>query len=286
MSKKIILENSIGNRIIFSYENDTPFFIKSITGIHEMIGNVSTTKNAWSVGEKYNGTSISKRNIVINIEMFDNFVNNRLLLYKMLPLKEIGKLYYYEDDISRKIEYYVESVSISDSGIPRTAQISLICNNPYFTDIEENVVNIFNWEPKLEFPISINNEEKMEFARKNSNILAIIENDTNIEIGMHIKFTFKDEVVNPGLLNINSQETLMLNGLFSSNDIVEITTFINNKNIVLLQDDQKKNINNLLKFGTKYLQVHPGTNTFKSISDSGTSNFITEISYVKNYEAI
>lgn len=281
--KKVVLVDELGNKVTFNY--DTPFFLKKITGLHKVTGSVSTTKNAWSVGEKYNGTSIPKRNIVINAEMFNNFLENRQLLYKVLPLKKTGTLYYYEKDTKVKIDYKVEDIEIEDSGIPRGIFISLICNNPYFTDIEETKVSIANWTSSFEFPISIP-EDGMEFGYKNTSTLVTIANDTNIEIGMRIIFTISDEVVNPTLINVNTQEKMIIEGTYVAGDVITVTTYINNKNIILERNGVSTNINNYLKFGTKFLQIHTGSNTFKSTADSGDKNFITEIDYLVNYEAV
>ena len=116
--------------------------------------------------------------------------------------------------------------------------------------------------------------------------LSNVENDTNISIGMNIKFTIADTVKNPTLININTQEKMIIENEFIAGDTISITTYINNKNIILTRNGESKNINNFLKFGTKFLEIHPGSNTFRATADVGAENLTTEIKYLTNYEAV
>ena len=283
-NKKIVCVDQFNNRITFSY--DFPFFIKQLDGFHKVTGTVSSSKNAFSIGEKYNGTSVPKRNIVISGMIKDNFVKNREFLYKIFSLKKEGTLYYYEDDISRKINYQVEDIDVDDAGVPRNFSISLLCMNPYFTDTEETIITMSNWIAAFEFPFAISKEEGFEFGYKNMSTLSNVENDTNISIGMNIKFTIADTVKNPTLINMNTQEKMIIENEFIAGDTISITTYINNKNIILTRNGESKNINNFLKFGTKFLEIHPGSNTFRATADVGAENLTTEIKYLTNYEAV
>lgn len=106
MSKKIVCENYLKERITFEYK--FPFFLKSVDGLHEVLGVVAGMKSAYAIGENYIGTSVEKRNIIIKGAIRDDVINNRQKLYRAFPLKSTGILYYYEDGLERKIEYKVE----------------------------------------------------------------------------------------------------------------------------------------------------------------------------------
>lgn len=284
MSKKIVCIPS-HQKTSVTFEYNYPFFIKSITGLHSVKGDIASSKNAFSIGEKYLGTSIPSRNIVINAEMVKDFVNNRDFLYKNFPLREKGTLYYYEGDIKRKIDYIVEDIDIADSGIPRPITISLICHNPYFTDIVESVASVSDITNNFEFPIEFP-EEGIEFGSKNTNPLVIINNDSNIESGLKIVFNAMGPVKNPKIININTQETLVIEKELMAGDVITVTTYINNKNIILKSGEDEANINNYLKFGSKFVQVHSGSNVFKITADEGADYLQTNIYYSINYEAV
>lgn len=285
MIKKVVCQNSRGNQVTFSYE--FPYFLESIEGATEVDGKVNTITSAYGVGSKYVSSSISERNIVITGSVKrDNITQKRQNLYKIFPKKDKGTLFYYEEDKAYKIEYYVESIEFTKSKVVDKFVISLICPSPYFTDLEESQVQMSNWIPSFEFPLEIPEETGIEFGYKNVNSLVTIENDTNIEIGMKIVFTASDDVENPKLVNITTQEELEIEKSMSAGDVITVTTYINNKNIILTSNGEAININNYLKFGTKFLQIHTGSNTFKATAKSGGNALVTEIFYLINYEAV
>ena len=251
MIKKVVCQNSRGNQVTFSYE--FPYFLETIEGVTEVDGKVNTITSAYGVGSKYVSSSISERNIVITGSVKrDNITEKRQNLYKIFPKKDKGTLFYYEEDKEYKIEYYVESIEFAKSKVVDKFVISLICPSPYFTDLEESQVQMSNWIPSFEFPLEIPEETGIEFGYKNVNSLVTIENDTNIEIGMKIVFTASDDVENPKLVNITTQEELEIEKSMTAGDVITVTTFINNKNIILTSNGEDININNYLKFGTKF----------------------------------
>ena len=285
MIKKIVCQNSRGNQITFAYS--FPYYLQKLDGVTEVVGKVNTITSAYGVGSKYVSSSVNERNIVIEGSITrDNITEKRKNLYKMFPLKDKGTFFYYEEDKEYKIEYYVESIEIVKCKVVDTVSISLICPSPYFTDLNESQVQLANWIPSFEFPLEIPADTGIEFGYKNTNSLVTIENDTNIEIGMRIVFTASDDVENPKLINITTQEELEIEKTMSAGDVITVTTYLNNKNIILSSNGEEININNYLKFGTKFLQIHTGSNTFKATAKSGENSLVTEIYYLTNYEAV
>ena len=220
MSKKIICENYLKEKITFEYK--LPFFLESVTGLHQVLGVVAGMKSAYSIGENYIGTSVEKRNIVISGIIKDDFVNNRQKLYRIFPLKTTGTLYYYEDDLERKINYKVESIKINEKGYPKVFQISLICPTPYFTDIEKTTLQMATWSPAFKFALKIPQSTGIKFGTKNKTSMVSITNSTNIEFGMTITFTANDVVVNPSLFNVDTREEMKIEKTTKIGELLEI----------------------------------------------------------------
>lgn len=281
--EKIVCENSYGQKI--NLEHKFPYFLEETSGLHEKTSELYSTKSAFGDGEFYVGRSKNKRNIVIYGYFKDKFVERKQFLYSIFPDDDEGTLYYYEDDFSAKTKYRVEKVNIDNAGSIRRFVVSLICFNPYFCEIAENKISLSSWEGGIEFPLEFN-EEGLEFETKNSNTLVEIINSTKIESGLTIVFNATGTVINPTIKNIITQEVLTLDYTLEIDDIVTITTELNNKNIILTRNGVETNINNYLMYGTKYLQLKPGTNKFKISADSGIENLIVEMSYSIKYEAV
>lgn len=286
MSKKIICENYLKERIAFEYK--FPFFLKSIDGIHEVLGVVAGMKSAYSIGENYIGTSVEKRNILIKGAIRDDVINNRQKLYRAFPLKSTGILYYYEDSLERKIEYKVESVQIDNKGLHKQFQISLICHNPYFTDLDKTILQMATWSPCFKFALKIPQNTGIKFGVKNTTSMATIQNDTNIEFGMTLIFTANDTVVNPSLFNVDTREEMKIEKTMEAGDKIIVNTYRQNKNITYIPSANgiEQNINNLMVYGSKFLQIHHGSNTYRYNADTGVDNLEAVIEYVNEYEAV
>lgn len=283
--KKIICDNHRGSTITFTY--DFPFFLISADGLYKVEGDVSTTSNAFGIGESYNGTGIPKRPIVITGIIKDNFVQKREILRDMFPLDSYGTLYYYEENIERKIDYIVEDLDVEEKGIPRTFTISLICPYPYFKDIEESLISISSWTPEFVFPIISEEGKGFIFGSKNNTTMGSIENTSNIEVGMTIHFIANGEVKNPYLVNVETQEKITIDTTMKRGDEIIITTHRNNRNILYYEEATGKteDRNYLLGYGSKFLQVHSGKNTLRAGAEMEEENLITKIFYSVEYEA-
>lgn len=286
MSKKMICENYLKEKILFTYE--FPFYLISVEGLHEVLGTVTGIKSAYAIGENYTGTSIEKRNIVISGIIKDDFINNRQKLYRIFPLKTTGTLYYYEDDLERKIDYKVESIKINEKGYPKVFQISLICPTPYFTDINKTTLQMATWSPAFKFPLKISQLTGIKFGIKNMTSMVSIVNTTNIEFGMTIIFTANGTVINPSLFNVDTREEMKIEKTMQAGDKILVHTYRQNKNIIYISSEsqEEENINNLMVYGSKFLQIPPGENTYRYNADENVDNLEAVIEYLTEYEAI
>lgn len=285
--EKIICISKTGYSIEIS--KGFPFFLEEITGIHEISGEVATVKSAFGVGSKFVGTSVDDRNITITgyfKSRNKERIPQRKELYNVFSLNNKGTLYYYENNKEYKIDYYVKKVQTQNNFAYDSFQIDLICPSPYFTDLKETVVSLSNWKKSFQFPLEIQNIQKIKFGEKSENVLVGIENDSNIEIGMRIVFTADNTVINPKVTNVITNEEFSLNVTLERGDKIEVSTYINNKNIYFIQAGEKVRKNNLLNFGSKFLQIHPGNNIFKFDSESGIEDLSLEFYYYKSYEAV
>lgn len=287
MERTLIYKNHKGDMITFTYK--PPFLLSICDGFHETVGTVNSVSSAYGVGTTWNGTSIGQRDLTIKGTITDNIQENRLLLYDMFPLNSEGTLYYYEGDIERKITCLVEKVSIPEKkGFTRDFSISLVCPNPRFSALAATILSMATWAPAFNFPLIIPENEGIQFGIKNTTSMGTTENTTEIDYGMTIKFKANDTVKNPYLFNVTTRDIVQIEKTMSAGDQIIITTHIDNKNVIYKNavTGEEENINYLIMYGSKYLQVPSGTNTFRSGADSGEDNLETTIEFLPEYEAV
>lgn len=287
MERTLIYKNHKGDMITFTYK--PPFLLSICDGFHETVGTVNSVSSAYGVGTTWNGTSIGQRDLTIKGTITDNIQENRLLLYDMFPLNSEGTLYYYEGDIERKITCLVEKVSIPEKkGFTRDFSISLVCPNPRFSALAATILSMATWTPAFKFKLVIPKNKGIKFGTKNTTSMGTTENTTEIDYGMTIKFKANDTVKNPYLFNVTTRDIIQIEKTMSAGDQIIITTHIDNKNVIYKNavTGEEENINYLIMYGSKYLQVPSGTNTFRSGADSGDDNLETTIEFLPEYEAV
>lgn len=287
MERTLIYKNHKGDMITFTYK--PPFLLSICDGFHETVGTVNSVSSAYGVGTTWNGTSIGQRDLTIKGTITDNIQENRLLLYDMFPLNSEGTLYYYEGDIERKITCLVEKVSIPEKkGFTKDFSISLVCPNPRFSALAVTILSMATWTPAFKFKLVIPKNKGIKFGTKNTTSMGTTENTTEIDYGMTIKFKANDTVKNPYLFNVTTRDIIQIEKTMSAGDQIIITTHIDNKNVIYKNavTGEEENINYLIMYGSKYLQVPSGTNTFRSGADSGEDNLETTIEFLPEYEAV
>lgn len=286
-TKKIICKNSYGYKLEFGYS--FPFYLNSYSGIHNYDGNVATIKSAFGIGVSYIGTSVNPRSINLVIAFKDgaDLITKKQQIYNIFPLKDSGTLYYYEGNIERKINYYVENLNLTRKANCVYANINLLCPNPYFMDSNETIATLQNWDKLLTFPLEIPDGSGIEFGSQNSSTTIEIENDSHIPYGLTIRFIANGEVVNPSLKNNKTNEIMKLNYTLELGEQIVVNTYNNEKSITHIDSNgNETNITNTLVFGTKFLQAPNGVNKYVTNADSGSSNLDCSISYYNYYEAV
>ena len=139
MIKALTVTNPYGEpvRIVLANEDARHgLLIKSIDGLGPAKANINVVQMATLDGSYYNSARLDQRNIVIGLIFNGDIENARLNTYEDFPIKGEVKL---EIETDRRTVYtkgYVESNEPDIFSKQEEAQISIICPDPYFYDVE------------------------------------------------------------------------------------------------------------------------------------------------------
>lgn len=277
-SKRIVCRNEDNMAVAFSYDFD-PFFLVSCEGITSVYNNVVTSKNTMIDGSTYQGSTTTERNIIITAQMDGNYRENRDLLYKTFKPKSSGAFTYTEQDETLSIDYKVESVEIDEKGIVRNIVISLLCPDPFFSALNDTVVDMATWESGFEFIYEFLEEGK-PFGDRTAEIIKEIPNDSGAtNIGMNIEIKAEGMVINPAIYHLESGDFVKVNMIMQAGDTILITTATNDKSVYLVDGNSKTEINERLDEDSEFLQLSHGMNTLKYDADSGLDFLNVKITY-------
>ena len=259
--------------------------IEQIDGIYAFTGEVLTSPYSQTHGDRYKTSRATKRNIVVSGKIYDDFWNNRQLMYRVFRLGSLGRFCYTEPDHSnRYADYYVESVEIDQDPYRGQYQISLICPAPFFYAGEVEYIDLAAWLSDFEF---IHEFQALgeELGHRETSMIQEIENVNGVDgIGMTIVMTASGDVVNPYVYLYETGETIKIGTAsnpytLTSTKRIEIDTTTGRKNIVQVANNVTTRINEYLDPDSSFFQLGAGINTIGYNASSGANYLNVHIEY-------
>jgi len=263
--------------------------ISSIDGIYEFVGEVMTSPYSQTSGDRYKTTRAPKRNIVVEGIIYNNFYENRQLMYRVFRLGSVGRFCYSENGRdNRYADYYVESIDIDQDAYRGAYQISLICPDPFFYDASPKNIDLAAWVPDFEF-IHEFDEDGEDLGHRETSMIQEIENLNGVDgIGLKITFTATGNVTNPYIYLYETGEQIKIGTTanpytLTSTKTVEIETTTGKKNIVQISNNVTTRINEYLDPDSVFFQLRAGINTIGYNAASGVENLNVHIEYKMRY---
>jgi hypothetical protein len=158
MIKSITATNYLGESIKMElrFPEKSGFLIQDITGLGPSKATINSTELSTSDGSLFNSARTNARNIVLMLKLFEKptIEITRQNSYKYFPIKKRVKLLIETDTRTCEIYGYVESNDPIIFDKSQTAQISIICPDPYFYSVGIKTTIFSGIEPEFVFPFS------------------------------------------------------------------------------------------------------------------------------------
>lgn len=269
------------NNILTLTQNEDNFQVLKITGLNPPKAQINTTKMATLDGKKFNSSTLNERNIVITVKLNGDVEKNRIRLYSFFRPKEWCKFYYKNNSRNVFIEAYTENVECDLFTNNEIMQISLLCPEPYFKDIQEIIDDISKILSKFEFPFSID-EDGIEFSTLDTSKITNVHNSSEMDTGVIVDIDIYSHIEKLLIKNTSTGETLTLNYQFQSNDKVTINTNKGHKSIKLIRNAETINIFSAIEKGSTFFRLNIGDNFFSYLADDGENDSFVHIVFKRN----
>lgn len=289
MSRKITCTSEDNVSLVFSDEFN-PWLLEDCEGIYEAKNTVSTSVNTMTDGSTLQGSTAQMRNIILTLRDRPEADHqaNRMLLYSLFKPKAPGNFRYEENGTVREIEYHVESVIIDSEKRSRRATVSLLCPNPFFTDLKDIDIQMAGWISAFEWQHMFRNHGE-EFGYRTAERIRTITNESAADnIGITITIDVSGPASNPAITLVEQAESIEVgtttNPLeLNAGDRIIITTHTNNKHVYLEREGVREEINEYLSEESEFLQLMHGDNTFGYSAASGENYLTITISFRYRY---
>ena len=283
----LIIENEKGEQLELTH-NENKYIVGNVEGLTPPSADISFVENLGD-GAEFKHERTSKRNLVINMNIVGNAEDNRIQLYRYIKNGKYIKVYFKNGRRNVWIEGYVETLEIDQFNMKTTCQISILCPNPWWKDIEEVIHSINTIKGNFYFPFYT--IDPIPFSTYDTIQILNLINKGDISSGMTIEVFARGSITN---LKIFNRETTEYIGLgceerpftLQAGDKIIITTHINNKRIKLIRNAEEINIFNDLTPDSTFLQVGAGDNVFTYTADSGNEYVDITFKHYSQYEGV
>ena len=279
----VSVENEKGERIRLSQNPN--YTITSITGLTPPTANINTAVNANFDGGTYKSSRMNTRNIVITMAIEGSVEANRIALYQFIKVKQAITLYFSNGTREVFIDGYVESLECSIFEKKEIAQVSILCPDPYFRDTTSINDSFSAVVGMFQFPFSIE-EEGVVFSYLDLDTEVNVINGGDIETGMIIEFKANDEVVNPAVYKLPSNQFIKLNVTMQTGDTIRVNTNKGHKSVVKVSGGVTTNILNVLHPSSTWLTLDSGDNIMMYTADTGAANLTCSVLHDNLFEGV
>ena len=254
------IENEYHSQLELTH-NEAKWQITSVTGLNPPAAIITTSTVYGFDGERFASSRLDKRNIVINLAINGNVETNRMLLNNVIFPKRYIKVYYKNSTKDLYIEGYVETFEYDIFAKQCTAQLSIICTNPFFIANDTTTTLLTSLVSLFEFPFSIA-EEGIPL----SEYVGIRQNDVmnrgNVQTGVIIEIEATHNVVQPKIIDITTGEHIEIETELLAGDRLLINTIKGSKYVKKDCNCVENNLINDLTNDSSWFQLLPGNNVF------------------------
>lgn len=294
MIKSLTVRNYIGESIKITLTDDDPdhgLYIKSMTGLGPPKATINTSAFGIIDGSDYNSSRAENRNIVLTIKpdqttKCPSVETARQNTYRFFPLKREVTLIFETDNRLCQIKGHVESNEPNIFSNNEDLQISIICSNPYFQAVGEDIPQVTYFSevmPLFEFPFENesldNNTIELSYyeTRKEKELYYSGEAETGMLIKIHVlapigniliyNFQTREE------MNISNERIKSLIGSYlqEADDLI-INTDERDQYCVLVREGVTTNVLNAVDRQSDWLKIRKGANIFAFTTDNDTDD--------------
>lgn len=280
---KLSVENKYGE--VLELSQNPNYVIKLIDGIDPPDAVINTARNANADGSVFNSAYVDNRTITITLAINQPTEANRIALYKYFKSKYPVTIYYENDSRNVKISGYVQQVPVQYFAKKELFQVTILCVNPYFEGVEQETTMIDSAEALFEFPFEI--EAPIAFSEQNEIREEVVINNGDVETGALFILHAKGTVVNPSIVNMDTNEVFAFNVTLSMGDEIRLNTVVKQKSVLLYKaNGTVQNLIGSVYAGASWFQLRPSGNVFSILASSGLSNLDAAIYSSDKYQGV
>lgn len=293
MVENIILKNSVSSEELVLDKVSTPDYILGEVDWGSVKGTHHSYKYVNQVGESITNTSLGMRDVTIDGWIVARNEAHMTELKRKLntfinPQQSI-ELFYSDYVISfvpdESVKYSINMAENND--VFCKFQIQGTCPNPLFSDNHEIRSTFVTTEPSFHFPLIISSELPeggIVFGKRTDSLIVNLSNNGAVPVGMRVVFKANGTIVNPSLVNVNTQEKLLIEKVMSAGEEIEVNTNVGEKSVKgRIQSGEYSNYFMYKSVESPWIQLSVGDNLFRYDAEEGIDNLEVFVYFYNQY---
>lgn len=269
---QITVTNHLGKSLLL---DNLKFPVVSMDGLTPSAAIINTSGAATADGTFFNSSYVGSRNIVLTVVPNGEAEKARIKLYEYFKPKHKVTLNFKTKYRDVYIDGYVENFEGGLYETRQSFQISILCPQPFFNDVNTQIVIQRTVVDAFSFPFSTP-EGGIPLSNFESNIETSVVNKGEESTGVVIKMIANDTVLEPTIYNKTTRETFTIQIEMTKGDTIVIDTRRGHKTITLTNEGIEKNILNKIAKGSKWFQLVTGENILTFDTLYGANNLSIE----------
>lgn len=293
MVERIILRRMRNQEELVMDTVSTPDYILKSVDWGVVKGTHHSYKYVNQVGETVANTSLGTRDIKIEGWIVAESESHMTLLKRKLNSfvnpQEAVTMFYSDYKINFVPDETVKySISAAENNeIFCKFQIDGTAPNPLFSDDFETKSAFVETVPSFHFPLVLSKtlpDKGIVFGKRMASLIVNVNNKGSVSVGMRIVFKANGTVINPSLVNVNTQEDFTINKTLVAGEEIEITTNIGEKSVKgKIGNNGFTNYFMYKNIDSSWLQLDVGDNLFRYNAEDGIENLDVFVYFYNQY---
>lgn len=293
MVERIVLRRVKNSEELILDMVSTPDYILKSVDWDTIKGTHHSSKYVNQIGESITSTSLGTRSITIEgwivAENEKHMTTLKRKLNSYINPQEAIDMFYSDYTIQfvpdESVKYSVSTAENNE--IFCKFQIIGTAPNPLFFDNAETSSAFVTTTPSFHFPLIISeslSDKGIVFGKRTASLIATLVNNGAVPIGMKIVFKANGTIVNPSLINVNTQEEFTINKTLVANEEIEINTNIGEKSVRgRIGNADYTNYFMYKNIDSSWLQLDVGDNLFRYNAEDGIDNLDVFVYFYNRY---
>lgn len=281
--------------------------VRSVEGLGPPQVTVNGQELANTDGMIYTSTRADTRNIVLTLGMVQrdktskygrlSIEESRHLTYRYFPLKKKVTITFKTDTRTVYTTGYVESNEPNIFSKDETADISVVCPDPWLYEVGDSQTIFSGVLSLFEFPFSNESvtEHMIEFGKIRLDTQAYLNYEGTVDTGVVMRLLFFEKVEQITIYNVDTEEWMKIDTKafhditktdIQKGDEIWISTVKNNRYCRLLRDGAYSNLIGCLTRDSDWFQISPGENAFAFTAEHGAENMSITFTYENAYVGV